>query len=93
MQEHNIDELFGLLKEHMDQEHPGWGTLKKSYDRKLIILSVVDTAVSYNFTLADENVLVVAHGEYVKWEDATDADLQRAVEYAENWYNDKAGEL
>jgi hypothetical protein len=94
MQKHNINELYEMLNDIMDENHPGKATLhtQPDYDHECINLGIINEVIAYTFVLADGNGFVASPGEFVKWDDATMEDMARSVEFADNWFNDKSGE-
>ncbi|MBR2305709.1 MAG: hypothetical protein IKA48_00610 [Fibrobacter sp.] len=94
MQKHTINELYEMLKGIMDDGHPGNINLciPPVHQTETISLSVIHKDIAFNFVLADENGFIASSGELVKWDDATPEDMARAVEFADNWLNDKSGE-
>ena len=94
MQKHTINELYEMLNDIMDENHPGKATLHTppDYDHECISLGLIHDDIAYSFVLADGNGFIASPGEFVKWDDATMEDMARAVEFADNWLNDKSGE-
>ena len=95
MQKHTINELYEMLNDIMDENHPGNAKLHTppDYVHECISLGIINEVIAYTFVLADGNGFVASPGEFVKWDDATMEDMARAVEFAENWFNDKSGEV
>lgn len=95
MQKHNINELYEMLKGTMDENHPGNAKLHTppDYDHECISLGLIHQDVAYTFVLADADGFIASSGEFVKWDDAIMEDMVRAVEFADNWLNDKSGEV
>lgn len=94
MQKHTINELYKMLDDIMDENNPGHATLHTppTHDHECINLGLIHEDIAYTFVLADGNGFVASYGEFVKWDDATPEDMARAVEFADNWFNDKSGE-
>ena len=95
MQKHNINELYEMLNDIMGENHPGKATLHTppDYDNECINLGLIHEDIAYTFVLADGNGFIASSGEFVKWDDATLEDMTRSVEFADNWLNDKSGEV
>jgi hypothetical protein len=95
MPQHTIEELYEMLTGLLDEGHPG--TIKlhapPDYDHGCINLGLINTDIAYTFVLADDTGFIASSGEFVKWDDATPEDMARSVEFANNWLNDKAGEV
>ena len=95
MQKHTINELYEMLNDIMDENHPGQVKLHTppDYDHECINLGLINEVIAYTFVLADGNGFISSPGEFIKWDDATMEDMARAVEFSENWFNDKSGEV
>ena len=95
MQNHTIEELYGMLDAALNKDNPGTARLSSPPESqaRTISISVSGASVAYTFYLADEDGFIAAPGEHVSWQDASKDDLKRSVEYMVDWIKINKGDL